>query len=173
MDARFKNFWIRDWQVGDRIPAANVVKTVLAEYGLGWEAGCSGCSDQDAVEVEKYYQQAGGEFWVVERDHKIVGTGGYHPIERGQNAVEIRKMYLSPSARGYGLGRWLLAQLEQAAAEKGFVEAWVETATVLKEAVQLYEKNDYRPVDGVETDRCDKAYRKSLVEDSTLHKPVV
>ncbi|MGB3788242.1 MAG: GNAT family N-acetyltransferase [Phormidesmis sp.] len=169
MDAKFKEFWIRDWQVGDRIEAADVVKTVLEEYGLGWEVDCSGCSDQDVVEVEKYYQQTGGEFWVVECDRKIVGTGGYHPIERGQNAVEIRKMYLLPEVRGHGLGRWLLAQLEQAAATKGFSEVWVETATALKEAVQLYEKNDYEPVDGVETDRCDKAYRKLLAGDSSLH----
>ncbi len=169
MDTKFKEFWIRGWQVGDRTEAADVVKTVLAEYGLGWEVDCSGCSDQDAVEVEKYYQQTGGEFWVVERDRKIVGTGGYHPIERGQNAVEIRKMYLLPEARGHGLGRWLLAQLEQAAARKGFAEVWVETATALKEAIQLYEKNGYESVDGVETDRCDKAYRKLLAGNLALH----
>lgn len=162
MEQLFKDFLIRDWRVGDRTAAANVVKTVLAEYGLGWEVSCGGCSDQDAVEVEKYYWETGGEFWVVEQAGKIVGTGGYHPIERGNNAVEIRKMYLSPIARGRGLGRFLLAQLEQAAAQKGFSEAWVETATALVEAVKLYEQNHYVPVMGVETERCDKAYRKSF-----------
>ena len=143
---------------GDREVAADVVKTVLEEYGLGWEVSCGGCSDQDAIEVEKYYQQAGGEFWVVEAAGKIVGTGGYHPIERGNKAVEIRKMYLLPQVRGQGLGRFLLAQLEQAAAVRRFEEVWVETATVLKEAVALYEKNAYHPMSGVETDRCDKVY---------------
>ncbi len=162
MQIQFKDFLIRDWVASDRECAANVVKTVLEEYGLGWEVSCGGCSDQDAVEVEKYYQQTGGEFWVVEAQGKIIGTGGYHPIERGDSAVEIRKMYLLPEARGYGLGRFLLAQLEQAAADKGFGEAWVETATVLKEAVVLYEKNGYRPMSGVDTERCDKVYRKVL-----------
>ncbi|MGC1309149.1 MAG: GNAT family N-acetyltransferase [Phormidesmis sp.] len=162
MNAWFKDFLIRDWAVGDRTPAANVIKTVLAAYGLGWEVNCGGCSDQDAVEVEKYYWKTGGEFWVVERAGEIVGTGGYHPIERGQNAVEIRKMYLLPTARGYGLGRYLLAQLEVAAADKGFKEVWVETASVLAEAVKLYEKNGYEPNLGVETARCDKVYRKAI-----------
>ncbi len=41
-----------------------------------------------------YYQRGQGQFWVVERDHKIVGTAGYYPINRGDKAVEIRKMYL-------------------------------------------------------------------------------
>ncbi len=162
MRRQFKDFLIRDWGVSDRTPAATVVKTVLSEYGLGWEVNCGGCSDQDAVEVEKYYLETGGEFWVIERSGQIVGTGGYHPISRGDNAVEIRKMYLLPEARGYGLGRFLLAQLEQAAAAKGFKEVWVETATVLKEAVILYERNGYQAESGVETERCDKVYRKTL-----------
>ncbi len=168
MRIRFRNFLIRDWVASDRTAAANVIKTVLAEYGLGWEVSCGGCSDQDAVEVEKYYLEAGGEFWVVEQSGKIVGTGGYHPIERGKEAVEIRKMYLLPEARGYGLGRFLLAQLEQAAAANGFSQAWVETATALKEAVRLYEKNGYQPMSGVETERCDKVYSKDIT--STVHR---
>lgn len=162
MEMTFKTFVIRDWQVGDRTAAADVVKTVLAEYNLGWEVNCGGCSDQDAVEVEKYYWETGGEFWVIEQDGQIVGTGGYHPISRGENAVEIRKMYLLPVARRQGLGQHLLTQLEQAAAAKGFSEVWVETATALKEAVSLYEKNGYTPKHGVETERCDKVYRKAI-----------
>ena len=162
MHQDFKDFLIRDWAVGDRVAAAEVVKTVLAEYGLGWEVGDCGCSDRDAVEVEKYYWQSGGEFWVVERAGEIVGTGGYLPIDRGEKAVEIRKMYLLPAARGQGLGRYLLGELEQAAAAKGFGEVWVETATVLAEAVKLYERNGYLPKSGVETERCDKVYSKAL-----------
>ena len=51
MKAQFKDFLIRDWVPGDRTAAADVVKTVLEEYGLGWEVSCGGCSDADAVEV--------------------------------------------------------------------------------------------------------------------------
>lgn len=166
MRVEFKDFLIRDWETGDRNAATSVIKTVLTEYGLGWEVNCGGCSDQDAVEVEKYYLETGGEFWVVERSGEVVGTGGYHPIARGQRAVEVRKMYLLPKARGYGLGRFLLAQLEQAAAKQGFKQVWVETASALKEAVSLYEKNGYQPMSGVETDRCDKVYSKDISSDT-------
>ncbi len=166
MHHSFKEFLIRDWVVGDRAAAAHVVKTVLAEYGLGWEADGCGCSDRDAVEVETYYWQTGGEFWVVEQAGEIVGTGGYLPIERGENAAEIRKMYLLPTARGKGLGRHLLGELEQAAADKGFGEVWVETASVLTEAVKLYEQNGYMPKSGVETERCDKVYSKPVLKEN-------
>ncbi|NEP16912.1 MAG: GNAT family N-acetyltransferase [Leptolyngbya sp. SIO4C1] len=162
MQTEYRGFLIRDWQPGDRAAAAAVVKTVLAEYGLGWEVNCGASTDQDAVEIEKYYWQTGGEFWVVEAADQIIGTGGYYPIERGEGAVEIRKMYLLPAARGQGLGRFLLSQLEAAIAARHYQEIWVETATVLKEAVRLYEKNGYLPADGVETPRCDRVYYKRL-----------
>jgi putative acetyltransferase len=156
-------FLIRDWQPTDRQAAADVIATVLAEYGLGWEPEGA---DQDVLAVEAAYLQVGGAFWVVERVGKlageIVGTAAFYPIERGQNAVEIRKMYLQDSVRGQGLGRWLLTQLEATIRDRGYQEIWIETASVLKEAVILYERSGYQPTTGVETLRCDRIYFKQL-----------
>jgi putative acetyltransferase len=132
----------------------------LQEYGLSWEA--SG-ADKDVVEVETAYLNVGGEFWVIERQKQIVGTAAYYPIARGKQAVEIRKMYLLPEVRGKGLGKYLLKQLEEAIAEAGFQEIWIETASVLKEAVILYENSGYLRTTGVETQRCDRVYVKSLI----------
>ncbi|MFE4107631.1 GNAT family N-acetyltransferase [Almyronema epifaneia] len=165
MYLHYRDFLIRDWQPSDRAAAASVIKTALAEYGLGWEPEQT---DRDALEVETYYWQTGGEFWVVEQQAQIVGTAGYYPIERGQRAVEIRKMYLQPSSRGLGLGRFLLQQLEQAIAAQQFHQVWIETASVLKEAVSLYERSGYQPAVGAETLRCDLVYMKSLSLSSSL-----
>lgn len=157
MQQTFKDFVIRDWQAADRIPASEVIRTVLAEYGLGWEPDGA---DIDVVEVEKYYRQ--GEFWVVEHQGAVVGTAAYYPIPRGEKAVEIRKMYLQPQVRGVGLGRFLLRSLETRVADKGFRQIWVETASVLVEAVKLYEASGYEAATGVETERCDRIYTKFL-----------
>ena len=159
MRARYKNFIIRDWQPKDRHAAAEVIKTVLEEYDLPWQPESA---DRDVIEVESAYLNVGGEFWVVEKDSTIVGTAAYQPIARGHNAVEIRKMYLLPRIRRKGLGRYLLTRLEKAIAVKDYQEIWLETASILKEAVELYELNGYQPADGVETERCDLVYRKKL-----------
>ena len=156
---QFRQYHIRSWQPSDRQAAGEVIATVLAEYGLGWEPQGS---DQDALEVETHYWQTGGEFWVVLDGEAVVGTAGYYPAHRGDLAVEIRKMYLRPEARGQGLGRYLLRQIEEAIQRRGFRQIWVETASVLKEAVQLYETSGYQPTDGVETPRCDRIYQKTL-----------
>ncbi|MEO0540651.1 MAG: GNAT family N-acetyltransferase [Cyanobacteria bacterium P01_A01_bin.105] len=162
MYAHYRSYLIRDWQPTDRAAAAGVVKTVLAEYGLGWEGTCGGSADQDAVAVETYYWQTGGEFWVVESAGEIVGTAAYCPTERSEGGAELRKMFLLPIARGQGLGRYLLAQIEGAAQQRGIQTLWLETATVLDRAVALYEKSGYLPATGVETARCDRVYYKSL-----------
>jgi putative acetyltransferase len=159
MKILFKDYLIRNWEIRDRTAAAEVIHQVLAEYGLDWEPEGA---DRDVLEVETYYFNTGGEFWVIESDEQMVGTGAYYPIQRGEQAVEIRKMYLLSSVRGQGLGSFLLEQLEGAIAAHGYRQIWIETASVLGEAVQLYQKNGYIPATGVETSRCDRVYVKQI-----------
>jgi len=103
MKTQHLDFLIRSWETRDRAEAFYLIRDVLAEYGLKCEPHGA---DRDVYDVELHYQNKGGEFWVVERQDKIVGTAGYYPIERGNNAVEIRKMYILPAARGQGLGNF-------------------------------------------------------------------
>lgn len=159
MKTYYGDFLIRSWAPSDREVAAAIIYNVLAEYGLRWDHGHA---DRDVLEVETFYQETGGEFWVVEQQGKLVGTAAYYPVQRGEKAVEIRKMYLSPAARGKGLGKFLLQQLEQAIANRGFRTIWLETDSVFKEAIKLYESRGYQPITGVETQRCDRVYTKSL-----------
>ncbi len=159
MKRQYRDFLIRSWEESDRHLAAEIIGSVLAEYGLRWEPLGA---DEDVLKIEEFYQNQGGEFWVVERQSKLVATAAYYPIKRGNNAVEIRKMYLLPEVRGQGLGTFLLKELEKRIAEGGFNQIWIETATVLKEAVILYEKNGYQPAFGVETKRCDLVYVKAI-----------
>jgi putative acetyltransferase len=160
MNKIYLDFTIRDWQKRDRTAAANVIQQILQEYSLSWEPMGA---DRDVIDVETAYLSVGGEFWVIEQQGEVVGTAAYYPIARGNQAVEIRKMYLLPEVRGKGLGKYLLKQLEDAIALKGFQEIWIETASVLKEAVILYENSGYLRTTGTETQRCDRVYLKSLI----------
>ena len=159
MNQFYQNFLIRDWQKRDRDLAANVIRQVLVEYGLPWQPDEA---DWDVIKVESAYLKPGGEFWVVETQDTIVGTAAYYPIEKGNKAVEIRKMYLLPQVRGKGLGKYLLQQLETKIGSRGFKEIWIETASVLTEAVSLYKKYGYKTATEVETTRCDLAYIKKI-----------
>ncbi len=55
-------------------------------------------------------------------------------------------MWVAPHARGLGLGRRLLRELERRARENGARTVRLETNRALKEAIQLYRSSGYREV---------------------------
>ena len=75
---------------------------------------------------------------------EAVGCGAvkHHPGEPS----EIKRMWVSPSARGLGLGRRLLAELEALVVESGASRARLETNRALVEAISLYRSAGYREV---------------------------
>jgi GNAT superfamily N-acetyltransferase len=60
--------------------------------------------------------------------------------------TEIKRMWVAPDARGLGLGRRLLADLEARAAAGGARVVRLETNRTLTEAISLYRASGYREV---------------------------
>jgi putative acetyltransferase len=68
-------------------------------------------------------------------------------------------MYIEKAARGHGLGRRLLEDLLAAARRGGFQEVWLETNSGLAEAIALYRKYGFLPVESdPHLPECDVAY---------------
>jgi DNA-binding MarR family transcriptional regulator/GNAT superfamily N-acetyltransferase len=61
----------------------------------------------------------------------------------GRAPCEIKRMWVDDSARGLGLGRRLLAELEGAARDDGARVAHIETNHTLTEAIGLYRSSGY------------------------------
>ena len=75
---------------------------------------------------------------------ELVGCGAvkHHP-----SAIsELKRLWVSPSARGLGLGRRLLAELEALAADSGARVARLDTHSALVEAISLYRSAGYREI---------------------------
>jgi len=60
--------------------------------------------------------------------------------------AEIKRMWVAPEARGLGLGRRLLTELEARAAARGVRTLRLETNRALTEAISLYRSAGYREV---------------------------
>jgi DNA-binding MarR family transcriptional regulator len=73
-----------------------------------------------------------------------VGCGAvkHHPAEPS----EIKRMWVAEAARGLGLGRLLLEELETRVADSGASMARLETNRALVEAIALYKSAGYREV---------------------------
>ena len=94
-----------------------------------------------------------------------VGCGG---VKLHDDApAEIKRMWVAPAARGLGLGRRLLADLEARAAGGGARVARLETNRTLTEAISLYRASGYREV----TPFNDEPYAHHWFEKTLDHRP--
>lgn len=153
---------IRDFRRGDNAEVRRIVASVLREYGLSPDCGGT---DADLTDIQASYVNRGGVFLtVLDSDGALIGCGGLYPLDNGE--AEIRKMYLLPGARRQGLGRRLLRELIEAARSRGFSRIVLETASVLKEAIALYESFGFEKTQREHlADRCDQAFALDLVKN--------
>ncbi len=86
-----------------------------------------------------------GLFLVATLHGEPVGCGAlkFH----GDGPVELKRMWVSPTVRGLGVGRRLLEQLERRTVEHGSRVIHLETNAALPEAVAMYRSSGYREVD--------------------------
>jgi DNA-binding MarR family transcriptional regulator/GNAT superfamily N-acetyltransferase len=61
----------------------------------------------------------------------------------GRKPCEVKRMWVDPAARGLGLGRRLLTELESLAREHGARVAHIETSRHLPEAIALYRSSGW------------------------------
>jgi GNAT superfamily N-acetyltransferase len=79
-----------------------------------------------------------------DEDGTPLGCGALRAL--GGGVVELKRMYTVPAARGRGVGRAVLAALEDEARARGFTLARLETGDRLPEAHRLYARAGYRPI---------------------------
>jgi DNA-binding MarR family transcriptional regulator/GNAT superfamily N-acetyltransferase len=85
-----------------------------------------------------------GLFLVATLHDEAVGCGAlkFHD----DAPTELKRMWVAPGARGLGVGRRLLEQLETRAVEHGGRTVRLETNKALSEAVGMYRSSGYREV---------------------------
>jgi putative acetyltransferase len=135
-----------------------VIFSVLREYGLKPD---SNSIDKDLDSIEESYFSNSGFFGVVEINNAIVATVGLHKVN--DTTCELRKMYSLPNQRGKGLGKSMLEFALAKARELDYSHVVLETASPLKEAINLYKKfgfKEYKPEHL--SARCDQAYELYL-----------
>jgi ribosomal protein S18 acetylase RimI-like enzyme len=85
-----------------------------------------------------------GAFVVAYLNGEAIGCGAVKHRPGGPS--DIKRMWVAESARGLGVGRRLLRELERLARESGAAVAQLETNAALVEAIALYRSAGYREV---------------------------
>jgi putative acetyltransferase len=121
----------------DNASVAQVIRTVMREFdcvGPGYSI-----EDPELSAMSDAYGDTQNQFFVLWKGEKIVGCGGFGALAGEEDSIcELRKMYLLPAARGYGMGKQLLEHCLVAAKLAGFRQMYLETVVRMNAANQLY-----------------------------------
>src|SRR3954447_14038341 len=123
--------------------ARQCLRAYVAELNERWEAGFDPSAGVTAEPHE--LTPPAGCFLVAHLYGEPVGCGGVKHVPGGPS--DIKRMWIAPAARGLGLGRRLLHELEQMVRDSGATVARLETNRVLAEAIGLYRSEGYVEVE--------------------------
>ena len=97
------------------------------------------------TEAAKLMNPPSGVFVVAVRGDEVVGCGGVQVIDAA--TAEIKRMWVSPAVRGTGLGKRLLARLEEEACRLERRRVVLDTNGVLLPAIAMYRSAGYADID--------------------------
>jgi DNA-binding MarR family transcriptional regulator/ribosomal protein S18 acetylase RimI-like enzyme len=109
-----------------------------SRFDTGFDTALSISADLDEL------RQPAGLFLVARARRRPLGCGAlkFH----GGEPAELKRMWVAEEARGLGVGRRLLRELERRAAAAGASSIRLETNAALTEAISLYRSAGYREV---------------------------
>jgi GNAT superfamily N-acetyltransferase len=123
----------------DGLEAALLVRRLIEEFDRRYPEQENG-GPLEPAEVAP----PAGVFLVARCDGRPAGCGALR--RRDEGVAEIKRMYVEPWARGRGVARRILAELEGAARAMGYGVIWLETGVRQPEAIGLYESSGYRRI---------------------------
>ena len=130
----------------DHPDAMKLNDAVQEEYAIRYDSE----GDLTPLDPSLFVPPNGLYLLAYDEADRPVATGAWRAQDRNEERysdgdAEIKRMYVVPEARGLGLARRILAQLEADARAAGRVRMVLETGIQQPEAIRLYETSGYEP----------------------------
>jgi putative acetyltransferase len=139
---------IRSIEPGDDATLANIIRTVLEEFGANKPGTVYFDRETDHL-YDLFSQTSRSVYQVAVQEGKIVGGAGVFPTPGlPEGTCELVKMYLLPEARGKGVGKALIQQAFSLAKDLGYHSMYLETMPELRTAIGIYEKMGFSYLTG-------------------------
>jgi len=106
---------------------------------------------EEVGRITAYYGERMGGFWVAVRDGELVGMFGLELTSPG--ILELRRMYVDPSARRAGIARSMLQFAEDECRARKALTLELSTSELQPAAIGLYEQAGYRLIKKVIADQ--------------------
>lgn len=136
------HFLIREIKPEDNLAIEQIIKAIFPEFNMP-KIGTA-YEDKETPRMFESYQGEKEVYFVVEDNGVVVGGGGIKPLRDYEDEVcELQKMYFSPLIRGKGFGKVMFNKSMEAAKDFGYKKCYLESASQLKAAINIYENNGF------------------------------
>ena len=137
---------IREIQLKDNPLIEKVIKDTFIEVGLPLEG--TAYEDIETSHMYQSYQSNNEVYFVIEENEEVLGGAGIKHLKDFEDDVcELQKMYFSPKIRGKGYGKLMFEKCLDAAKSLGYKKCYLESASILKTAIHIYEKYGFKHLD--------------------------
>lgn len=134
---------LREAEFGHIEPIKEILLSSLREYQIAIPDNYS-VSDIESIANKKHSNR----IFVLLRDVSVIGFMVLRPTTKDR--IELKRLYLTASERGKGLGAYLLNCAIQFAQINHFKSIRLETTSKFKKAVSLYKKLGFAVLDDAE-----------------------
>ena len=102
--------------------------------------------DAEVAGMPGKYAPPRGELLLARRyEGAPVGCVALRPLD-AEGLCEMKRLYVSPEARGSGLGAQLVEAIVREAKRIGYREMWLDTLPSMTEALGLYRRHGFAPM---------------------------
>jgi len=123
---------------------------ILEEYGASLRIDLSFQDFPGEVrDPSLVYGPDGARLLLAWVDGAVAGCGALRPLADAPdaNACEMKRLYVRPAFRRFGLGRALAGALMAAAVEQGYSVMYLDTLSDMAAARELYDSLGFEPTD--------------------------
>jgi putative acetyltransferase len=137
------NIVLRKIAASDDAILASIVRRSLEEFNTVKEGTVYFDATTDHLHL--IFETARSAYFVAQVNGVVCGGAGIFPtVGLPANCCELVKMYLSPAARGMGIGKLLLNTNIREAKSNDYDSMYLESMPELQTAIAMYEKNGFR-----------------------------
>jgi putative acetyltransferase len=130
----------------DNLALAAIIRQAIESLNLP-TAGTAH-SDPTTDDLFQLFQNPRSFYWVAAADETVLGGCGIYPSNGlPDGCCELVRFFLTPEARGKGIGKKLLDQSFRTAKEFGYQTIYLESFPDMKEAIKMYEQNGFETID--------------------------
>ena len=115
-----------------------ILRTLFEEYAASLDFKlCFQNFSEELAALPGEYAPPMGRLLIAKFDGEIAGCGALRPLEL-PTICEIKRMYVRPQFRGYGIGRAVAHRIVNEAKAIGYRKMRLDTVPTMTEAIALY-----------------------------------